>query len=63
MSLTIHLRELNKLAARKGYKVFKSTDEEVAEWKRKADATGRIPLRYFFREELFDKVSRSFASL
>jgi hypothetical protein len=58
MTMTIHLGELGG-AGGVGFLLFRSTAEEVAKWKGKEMGFGKVPLRYRFREELFDKVSLS----
>jgi hypothetical protein len=60
MSLTIHLYELDKVDENNGFRLFKPTDEHVAKWKGKMTTVGAMPLRYYFRKDLFDEVSISF---
>jgi len=59
MSLTIHLDKVTNVTVKNGYQVFKSTNTDVAKWKK--NVNGAKKLR--FRQELFDKVCLSFCNV
>jgi len=56
MCLTIHLEKLENVDEEKGYEIFKTSAEHVTKWKEKMNGAENIKLRYYFREEPFDKV-------